>query len=280
VKRNCQLLGLMGISAFLAVSGTAHAINFGGEYMTSWSGCSGYPNGLPASLSHTDDQINQWSSAMQGRNFYRDFQFSNRDVRAYHLEEDSLGGQDNGYADRVDMYALSSHGSVDVSNGYQRYSTPTCGPSANPFASSHRMSFAEKRWDNNVPTAIPNSGWARWIMLFTCYSVDTKANEQWQFTFWNGLDAVLGYRGLSADASTTEEVGADYVDAAWGDGDTIKAAWFWAIEDWAVDDTGAMISGGKDGADAKWRRDNLKVSSAKHSTTYIDYYYAWSWHEG
>jgi len=269
----------MGFLACFAASGRANALLFGGEYMTSWNGCSGY-NSLPASLSHTDDQINQWTSAMQARGFYKDFLFANRDVWTYDMEEDALGGSDNGYADSVNMFALSSHGGVDVSGGYQRFTTPTCGPSGNPVASSHRMSFAEKKWGTNVPNANANSGFARWVMLFTCNSVHTKANEQWQFAFWNGLDAVLGYRGLSADASTTEEVGADYVDAAWGDGDTLKAAWFWAIEDWWEDDTGSLISGGKTGADASSRRDSLKVTSAPHSTTYIDYYYAWAYHEG
>jgi hypothetical protein len=94
-----------------------------------------------------------------------------------------------------------------------------------------------------------------------------------------GNDVIMGYRGLSADSSTTDEVGEDLAEAAFNDGDSFKAAWFWAIEDWAVDDTGAILFSGVDQAQCENRRENLSASWARRNDTPFNYF-CWSWHEG
>jgi len=91
----------------------------------------------------------------------------------------------------------------------------------------------------------------------------------------------MGYRGTSADSSTTDEVLGDWVDNAYaGTVYTFKSSWFNAIEDWWVEDTGAVVSGGVTEADAIWRRDNYSRADARRASLTWWSWLAWSWHEG
>jgi hypothetical protein len=251
-------------------------ITFGGEWMTSWLSCELL--GVQP-LSHTDNQISQWRSYMISFGHTSKWIYANDNVWASDLSEDTtFGGQDNLYGDAVTMFGLSSHGSAPTVNGLQEYRTPSChkGTMASPTFSAENAVLGEKAYGY----ASPNPGSARYLMFLTCNSVDTKAGEQWQQSFWYGLDVVMGYRGLSADASTTEEVGADMATMVWYRKKTFKSSWFYAIEDWAVDDTGALIVGGTDANAAAARRDSISGSTAARPSSTIHYYVAWAWHEG
>jgi len=132
--------------------------------------------------------------------------------------------------------------------------------------------------------ATPNNGDLRWMIWGTCYSVDTLPGEQWGQTLARGPDAVMGYRGLSADSSYTDEVAEDFAEEAWGANDTIKASWFYAVEDWWIDDVGSLIVPsrvvGGTGADAMSARDNLKRTWARRAATQDAAFLASAFHSG
>jgi uncharacterized protein DUF6345 len=273
-----RLTAGLGATVGVALSlwaGQAHAIKIGGENMNSWAGCASSQN----TLSYTDDQISLWLAKMQGLGHTRKFWYSDSLVWASDLVEDDWGGQDNLYADAVDFYALSSHGGAGTdANGYQYWWTPTC--SAGSFTTANPKSW-DTSWDESLPNplATPNVGWARFIMLMTCFSIDTKPNDQWAWPVSYGNDVIMGYKGLSADSSTTDEVGEDLGEAVFNDGDTFRAGWFWAIEDWSVDDTGGILFGGVDSAQCSTRRSGLKPSWARRTDVEF-FWFCWSHHEG
>jgi len=263
----------VGVAAMLS-AGSAHAISVGGSSMTSWDGCQNSQN----ALAYTDDQISLWLSKMQSLGHSRKFWFANSSVWASDFIEDAWGGQDHLYNDSVDFFALSSHGGAGESGGAQYWTTPACngGTSASSFFQSW-----DSAWDESHPNplASPAVGWARFLMLLTCFSVDTQPNQQWGWPTSFGNDVIMGYRGLSADSWTTAEVGADLGEAAFNSGDTFKAAWFWAVEDWAVDDTGAILFGGVDAAHCAYRSDNLRANWPRRTGEQF-FQFCWSWHQG
>jgi hypothetical protein len=98
---------------------------------------------------------------------------------------------------------------------------------------------------------------------------------------------VFGYRGISMDGENTDEVLGDFADEAFGSSSKYKSAWFWAIEDWWTDDTGALIASGTTENNAISRRDNMDKHTTARGTATHDWYawawhdwYAWAWHEG
>lgn len=90
----------------------------------------------------------------------------------------------------------------------------------------------------------------------------------------------MGYKGLSADSSYTDEVAGDWADEAYGDNETFKSAWFWAVEDWWIDDVGGVYSSGEDGTHAAFRRDSLRRTWVRRPAGVLYYGGAWSWHNG
>jgi uncharacterized protein DUF6345 len=268
-----------GLGATLAVAltvwaGQAHAITIGGEHMNSWSGC----DVQKSSLKYTDNQISYWLSKMKSHGATQKFWFGDSNVWASDLVEDAWGGQDNLYADAVDFYALSSHGGADSANGVQYFFTPTC------HAGSHTTE-SPLSWDMYWDETYPNpqgeayNGFARFIMLLTCYSVHTRPADQWASATQFGNDVIMGYEGISADSSTTDEVGEDLAEAVWNDNDTFRAGWFWAIEDWSQDDTGGILFGGIGPNDCSNRRIGFRKHWARRNNNEFSWW-CWSHHEG
>ncbi len=70
----------------------------------------------------------------------------------------------------------------------------------------------------------------------------------------------------------------------WGESTTMKAAWFWAVEDWWEDDTGGVFSTNRStawpGNSAAWVRDNISHSSPRRPLNFTPTEYAWSYHDG
>ncbi|WP_394824751.1 DUF6345 domain-containing protein [Pendulispora albinea] len=274
-----MLLSLAAGSAALALPGTANALTAGGGAMTSWSGC----ECNAGSLTYTDDQISLWLSEMQDLGATKKFFFVN-DSWASDLIEDKLeGGDDRSYGDKVDFYAHSSHGNAPTDgNGRQTFTTPMCqgGLAKSCSFDANQSRMGEAAGSGQSTYASPYPGNARWWLFFTCFSVHDKPNEQWSQTLARGGDAVLGYRGTSADAWTTDEVGRDLADALFDDGDTLKGGWFWAAEDWAINDVASIVASGNTRDNAIWRRDHLRASSARRTSSSNHTWFAWAWHEG
>jgi hypothetical protein len=257
--------------------GTAHGFSYSGSYINDWSSCDTSCKGA-SSLNYTDDQINGFDSAMASLGHTRMHKFSNTSVWASDYIEDVLGGQDHLYSDDSDIVVYSGHGSAPTSSSGQVFRAPMCrqGSSSSCMYDSPNSRFGER----SGAYATPYSGNTRWLMWLTCYSVDTAPHQQWGAAFWQGLEYVMGFRGISTDSANTDEVPADWVGEAISSSQSFKAAWFWAIEDWWVNDTGAVASTGPDAASAEYRRDNLNKNSSRRAPEDYGYWVSWSWHEG
>lgn len=268
---------LAALALLTQVPGAAQAFSYSGAYITTWSGCDSDCSGASA-LTYTDDQINDFDSRMASYGHTRKRKLANASVWASDYVEDGLGGQDHLYTDDSDVVAYSGHGSAPTVSSSQIFQAPMCRAGS---ASSCRYDSRNSRFgERSGGFATPNPGNTRWMLWFTCYSVHTSPNQQWDQAMYRGLEYVMGYRGLSADSSTTTEVPGDWVGEAIGGSSSFKSAWFWAIEDWWVDDTGAVVAAGNTEADAINRRENLTRNWARRAGDHYGTYYAWSWHEG
>ena len=99
------------------------------------------------------------------------------------------------------------------------------------------------------------------MVLATCYSVHTAPQQQWAPSMGYGTEYVMGYRGTSADSSTTDEVLGDWVDNAYAS-------------------TVSVVSGGADVAWSDWRRDNYSRITARRGPFEYWSWYSWAWHSG
>lgn len=265
------------LTATILPAGSVQAIEFGAEYLTTWSGCecSG------KSLSYTDNQINMFRNKMESLGHTKRFVYANSNTWAADVTEDrDFNGLDHLYADDVDMFAFSGHGGApDDNSGNQTFRVPFCKASGAP---SCRFDAENARLgESSGYYSTPHTGKSRYSMWLTCYSVHKRPMEQWAQTMRQGHDYVMGYRGTSADSLTTDEVPRDWASKAMRSSDPwrFKKAWFWAIEDWWVNDTGAVIANGSTIDNAKNRRNNYRRTwSGPHTSNW--YSYAWSWHGG
>lgn len=259
-----------------------HAINYVAEYMTSWSGCACSQN----SLSYPDDQIYYFDAKMRALGHTRKYLYSNKNVWTSDITEDrGFNGLDRIYGDTATMYIFSGHGGAPNDSNGQYFSVPFCkglngatsGSNGSCLASSRKMRMGEPSTDYY---GTPYRGYAAYIMWLTCYSVHTNPMQQWSQTMGVGTDYIMGYKNTSADSSYTDEVGEDWAAKAMGSGAyTFKSSWFYAVDDWWVNDTGGVVANGNTASDATYRRDNYyRYSPATHP----DYhgYYTWSWYEG
>lgn len=266
---------VLGFLAFSAPR-TALAGGYTLNYMTSYSGCDSSCSGN-SSLSYTDDQINQLDSALNDHGHSLLHKFGNKSTWASDMVEDNLGGQDHLYSDNGFLYAFSGHGGTGTDSGGQTFRAPYCKKGT---SSSCTMQSPNARCGEQTGPFAVNPGKLKYLIWATCYSVHTAPNNQWDQTMRYGTEMIFGYRGTSADAWTTDEVLGDFADAAFGDNDKLRAAWFWAIEDWWVDDTGAMLASGATESEAISRRANLRASTPRRAAGAIHTWFAWSWHEG
>jgi hypothetical protein len=134
---------------------------------------------------------------------------------------------------------------------------------------------------NPLYYATAHDGDNRWLLISTCRSVHTQPNQQWSLTMGYGTEYVIGFRGDSSDAEATDEFLGDFVHDAYAPDDPFKGAWFGAVEDFWIDDTGAVIANGPSYASSDSRRDNYnnKTYSRRPWGDFWNYY-SWSWHEG
>lgn len=269
------LVGLFALAGTSLAPARAEAISYTANYMNSWNGCSC----AASPLSYTDDQINLFDSKMASLGHTLAQKYANGAVWAGDLVEDTdFGGQDHLYSDDSVFYAFSGHGDASPNAWGQTFYAPMCFAGANDscWYDSEESRLGEQAY----AYAAPNPGLMRYMMWLTCYSVHDAPDQQWGQSFWFGLDYVMGYRGLSADAWTTDEVPEDFAQEAFANNNTFKSAWFYAVEDWWEDDTGSLIAAGTDSAAAASRRDWLSRFTPQRTAGEIHTWTAWSWHEG
>jgi hypothetical protein len=256
----------------LLSSDKALEIDAGAESVEDYSGC-GCSSG---DLSYTNNQAKKFIDKIDN---YHTRKFWYKDDNAWNsdLVEDQLGvgGTDYPYGDNVHILLISGHGSLST-NTFSGYLCKSDNYNYCSFSTSN-MYLGEQSGQANSN----HLGKMRFLILCTCHSVDkNKAPDVWGPIFWRGRDFmyVMGYSGTSADSWTTDEVGEDFARKAAGSGWKLKQAWFWAIEDWWVDDMGALISHGSDKSNAIYNRDKMKLdwSPSGNNPNWV----AWSWHSG
>lgn len=267
-----------GAAALLCAWPAAEALAFSysAGSMTSWSSCDSGCKGQN-SLSYTDDQISMFISEMNDIGHTKDHWYHNNNVWSSDLIEDNFGGEDWYYTDPHTLYIYSGHGGAyNDAAGKQKFTAPMC----HTMSGDCSIRSEKTRLGERTGPYAGSPGNMRYLILCTCFSVHTAAGQQWGDQFRYGTDIVFGYRGVSADAEMTDEVPEDFAEASFDDSDKFKAGWFWAIEDWWVDDVGALVASGTSTANAKNRRDNMKRTWARRPNSETHSYRAWSWHEG
>ncbi|NDY42474.1 hypothetical protein G3N55_06410 [Dissulfurirhabdus thermomarina] len=265
--------GIMAAAWLGMGPGWAHALEAGAESVENYSGC-GCASG---NLSYTNNQAKKFIDKIDNwhtRKFwYKDGNAWNSD-----LVEDELGvgGTDYLYGDQVHILFVSGHGGVSGTGRYYGY---LCKSSNfNHCSYNTSQTYLGEQAGQTYAT---HPGKLRFLILSTCHSVEKdKAPDQWGPVFWRGKNFlyVMGYTGTSADSWTTDEVGEDFARKAAGSGWTLKQAWFWAIEDWWVNDTGAVISRGATQDEAIDHRDHMKLGTAPDG--HDPWWVAWAWHSG
>jgi len=280
MKTKSTAMTTLALGLLLATA-PAGAITYRSAYLTSWSGCECAEPGL----SYTDDQINYFNSRMSAKGHTSLGTYANQDAWATDTTEDrAFNGSDNSYSDDAVAWAFSGHGAAYTdASGQQRFSAPMCFKGNAEYAGDCNWKSVDTRLGEQAGTyyAWPNPGNNRYLVLATCFSVHTSPHQQWSPTMNRGTEFVMGYRGLSADSETTDEVLGDWVNNAYaGTVYTFKSSWFNAITDWWINDTGAVVSGGTSSSNAAWSRDNYSRSTARRRATDSWTYYAWSWFEG
>ncbi|WNG44034.1 hypothetical protein F0U60_07945 [Archangium minus] len=271
----------------LPMAAHAYTYTYSSAYINDWSNCDS-PCSNYGHLNYTDEQINMFDSRMTVHGNTRKHKYSNTSVWASDYIEDqlsfspaySMGGQDYYHTDDSEMVAYAGQGrsfSYTVDSG-QLLQMHLCkkGTAANGcWINSDYIRFGEQRGEYAL-----NPGQARFMLLMVDFSVDERPNEQWGQAMYRGLEYTMGYRGWSSDDARTDEVGGDWADKAMGESWTFKSAWFWAVEDWWLNDVGSLVSVGVNAAEADIRRDNLDKNWAPRSALDVSNWYSWSYHQG
>lgn len=269
--RTVLLFSIFGLIVFGTVP--AAALLVGAESVENYSGC-GCSTG---DLSYCNDQASKFVRKMSDCGHQKKFWYKNGNAWNSDLVEDQLGvgGTDYPYGDTVHILLVSGHGGLSGST-YLGYLCKSSNYNSCNYDTT-RTYLGEQA----AQAYSSHPGSLRFLILCTCHSVDkNKAPDVWGPVFWRGknLQYVMGYCGVSADSITTDEVPRDFARKAACSNWTLKRAWFWAIEDWLVDDTGALISRGATRDEAIRNRDEMKLGWVP--TGADPYWVAWAWHEG
>jgi hypothetical protein len=288
-SRGLKILALatVGALAFAAMFrvAPAHADRFMANYMTTWSSCDVGCTGMNP-LSSTDEQASYFVAKMNQYGHTNTYFFANNDVYSSDILEDrDVNGQDYLYADDAEIYLFSGHGGQKDNWDGQTFYVPMCHDPSSWVGCEFDAEFS-RLGERSGYYATPHNGDLRWMIWATCFSVDTDPVSQWKQTLKLGPDAVMGYRGLSADSWFTDEVPEDFAIQAWGPTNyTLKGSWFYAVEDFWIDDIGAIIVPGRAAypgsqADANYTLNNMTRLWSRRAAGQEAGFFAWAQHSG
>ena len=269
MKRATVVVGILVSVTAVLVFSTSRAVWFAAESVEDYSGC-----GCGSSdddLDYCNDQAEGFVSRMDDAGWYRDFWYANGNAWARDFIEDEMSyggqkGEDCYYADdRVRIMFVSGHGSWQGSGSNSYFVGTLCRA---PGGSCDFHTGHMKLGEGTGGYANPHSGLLRYMVMHMCYSVQYEvANAQWFRTVgYHVADyhMSLGMTGLCTDSWFLDEVGYDFADKAAHSSWTLKGAWWYAIEDWWHDDTGAVVTWGNSRNNAVGRRDNEKFWSGSY----------------
>jgi hypothetical protein len=201
----------------------------------------------------------------------RRFYWANRDCWESDLHSSGLGGDDDQWADDVDLFFILTHGNNDSGNAILAY-------------------------DVNINAWIGNSSnWrlgnsnVEWLLIYGCKTID-KDNP---LSFWNvfqRLHEMCAAYDNMWDGITTDEVGEDVGDNL-TDGDAVVDAWIDGVSDWWVDNHPMVLAMERqstwNGGSFNWPLTTLNRDHFHgHGTTVSDifpadkYWMSWRWAEG
>ena len=290
---------LMVLSLLVGLAGPAFGADFTIETAQEYVGhsCNAPCNTL-STLNFADDRANYFESAMVRFGETKKAHYKNGSVWASDWKEDQLGGEDDLYGDLARFLFVTGHGDSKFGSGSDprsvRYWYSACkvGENAGCKLESTSVSLGEQSGPNATI-----AGNARFLMMWSCCSVHKGGfgvggtgggcsatagtpRDQWLPTFNRGSDYVMGYMGSAWDSSSTDENAEDFAEEAYEDGARFKTAWFYANEDWDVDDVSAIAASGSSRASSRSRAINISKASPRRGASEVHDFVTYSWHRG
>lgn len=242
------------------VPSTSYGVWFAAESVENFSGC----GCTGPDLDWCNDQAESFVDRMNDSPVWSyDFWFEDSNAWARDFIEDEMTydgqyGEDAYFSDyRARIMFVSGHGRVIRDGDESYFRGYLCDA---PFGSCTFQSDHMKLGERSGAFSDPNWGLSTYLAMHMCHSVEySVANSQW-FRIVDrevaDFHMALGLDGVGTDAESLSQVGYDFADKAEHSSWSLKAAWWYAIEDYWHDDTGAIITWGHDRDDAVGRRDN------------------------
>jgi len=289
MKRVIFTVGILVIVLGVLVSSTSQAVWFAAESVENYSGCGCGSSG--DNLDYCNDQAEGFVDRMDDASaWHLDFWYANSSAWARDFIEDEMSyggqnGQDHYYADdRVRIIFVSGHGQWIGSGSSSLFRGLLCNA---PGGTCNFQTDHMKLGEESGAYADPHPGILRYMVMHMCHSVQySVANAQWFRTVGYSVadyHMSLGMNGTCTDSWFLDEVGYDFADKAHHSSWTLKGAWWYAIEDWWHNDTGAVVTWGNSRSNAVGRRDHEKFWRGSYRM-FDDYgtasWWAASKHEG
>jgi len=194
-------------------------------------------------LTYTFNRANGFDSELRAAGHTRNFYWSETDCWEDDIRDANQGGDDQDWADDVDLLWIEGHGSRDGSDNL-------------------RILFdsQQSNWRTISNTWELGENWnAEWIMAFSCKTVNLDNVS----ALWNIFARLHMYCGAwenMYDGITTDECGEDVADNL-TDGDTVTDSWIDGVSDWWVDNHPIAVCVGDsatwNGGNIDWSRSHI-----------------------
>jgi len=199
-------------------------------------------------LTYTFNRSNGFDQELRNAGHSRSFYWAEQDVWENDLQDNDFGGNDQTWADSVDLMWIETHGNHE-SDGRARllYDTP------------------QDQWRTWSDTWQLGEDWnAEWLMAYACETAPLGTLTG----LWNIFDRLhlfLGSWENMWDAWTTDECGSDVADNL-VDGDTVSHAWIDGVSDWAYDNHPMVVGPATSQA---WNGGNVIWALSPHNIDHL-----------
>lgn len=166
-------------------------------------------------LTYTFNRSNGFKNKLAGAGHNQTFYWSETNCFETDFRDTTKGGEDNQWADKVDIVWLETHGNNTDNGPYMVFDTP------------------HTNWVTEGKDWLLGNVQLEWMMAFSCHTVN-RNNVGALWNIFKGLHIYCGAYENMYDGWTTEECGEDVADNL-TDGDPVSEAWIDGVSDWAVD---------------------------------------------